>query len=81
MKLNLILSLIIIVLADRQLAAEIPAAALSPEGVVSDLYKLDANMGHKTEITFLLVLTKAGWKVSDIKYADGRHLIGFLSGK
>jgi hypothetical protein len=39
------------------------------------------NMGHKTEITFSLVLTKTGWKISDIKYADGRHLVGLLSGK
>ncbi len=157
MKLKLLLPLIFIALADQQLAAEIPAVPLSPEGVVSDLYKLDANnrspfsqtkdhevvnkyfseplaqliwkdavtskgevgaldgdplydaqdmdikkfslrksksekesaeviasfenMGHKTEITFTLVLTKAGWKISDIKYAGGRHLIGLLSGK
>src|SRR6266487_123151 len=39
------------------------------------------NMGHKTEITFSLVLTKTGWKISDVKYADGRHLVGLLSGK
>jgi hypothetical protein len=39
------------------------------------------NMGHKTEITFSLVLTRMGWKISDIKYADGRHLVGLLSGK
>jgi len=39
------------------------------------------NMGHKTEITFSLVLTKTGWKISDIKYADGRHLVGLLGGK
>jgi hypothetical protein len=37
-------------------------------------------MGHKTEIAFSLVLTKTGWKISDIKYADGRHLVGLLSG-
>jgi hypothetical protein len=39
------------------------------------------NMGHKTEITYSLVLTKMGWKISDIKYADGRNLVGLLSGK
>ncbi len=39
------------------------------------------NMGHKTEITFSLVLTKTGWKISDIKYAGSRHLVGLLSGK
>ena len=39
------------------------------------------NMGHQTEITFSLVLTKTGWRISDIKYADGRHLVGLLGGK
>jgi len=39
------------------------------------------NMGHKTEIAFSLILTKTGWKISDIKYADGRHLVGLLTGK
>ena len=39
------------------------------------------NIGHKTEITFSLVLTKTGWKISDIKCADGRHLVGLLGGK
>jgi hypothetical protein len=159
MKLNLILPLILIALASQQLTAETPksVAQSSPEGLVSDLYKLDEkkqspfsqtkdhglvtkyfserlaqliwkdavkskgevgalgadplydaqdfdikkfslrksksekdsaeviasfeNMGHKTEITFSLVLTKTGWKISDIKYADGRHLVGLLSGK
>jgi hypothetical protein len=39
------------------------------------------NMVHKTEITYSLVLTKMGWKISNIKYADGRNLVGLLSGK
>jgi hypothetical protein len=39
------------------------------------------NMGHKTEITYSLVLTKMGWKITSIKYADGRNLVGLLSGK
>ena len=39
------------------------------------------NMGHKTEITYSLVLTKMGWKISNIKYADGRNLVTLLSGK
>jgi len=39
------------------------------------------NMGHKTEIAYSLVLTKTGWKISNIKYADGRNLVGLLSGK
>ena len=39
------------------------------------------NMGSKTEITYSLVLTKGGWKISDIKYKDGRHLVGLLGGK
>jgi hypothetical protein len=39
------------------------------------------NMGHKTEITYSLVLTKMAWKISNIKYADGRKLVGLLSGK
>ena len=39
------------------------------------------NMGSKTEITYSLVLTKTGWKISNIKYADGRNLVALLSGK
>jgi len=158
MKRNLVLPLILIALASQQLTAETqkPVVQSSPEGLVSELYKLhekkqspffqtkdhgvvtqyfserlaqliwkdavtskgevgaldfdplyDAqdfdikkfslrksksekdsaeviasfeNMGHKTEIAFSLVLTKTGWKISDIKYADGRHLVGLLSG-
>jgi hypothetical protein len=38
-------------------------------------------MGHKTEITYSLVLTKMGWKISNIKFADGRNLVGLLSDK
>src|SRR5881398_3748726 len=158
MKLNLILPLILIALASQQLTAETPrsVAQSSPEGLVSDLYKLDEkkqspfsqtkdhalvtkyfserlaqliwkdavtskgevgaldfdplydaqdfdiknfalrksksereiaevvasfeNMGSKTEITYFLVLTKGGWKISDIKYTDGRHLVSLLGG-
>ena len=39
------------------------------------------NMGHKTEITYSLVLIKMGWKISNIKYADGRNLVGLLNAK
>ena len=39
------------------------------------------NMGHKTEITYSLLLTKMGWKISNIKYADGRNLVGLLNAK
>jgi len=39
------------------------------------------NVGHKTEITYSLVLTKMGWKISNIKCADGRNLVGLLGGK
>jgi hypothetical protein len=39
------------------------------------------NMGHKTEITYSLVFTKMGWKIFNIRYADGRNLVGFLSRK
>ena len=39
------------------------------------------NMGHKTEITYSLVRTKMGWQISNIRYADGRNLVGLLSGK
>src|SRR5213593_212337 len=43
MKLNLILPLILIALASQELTAETPksVAQSSPEGLVSDLYKLD----------------------------------------
>ena len=36
------------------------------------------NVGHKTEITYSLVLIKMGWKISNIKYADGRNLVARL---
>lgn len=39
------------------------------------------NVGHKTEITYSLVLIKMGWKISDIKYPDGRNLVALLGGK
>ena len=39
------------------------------------------NMGRKTEITYSLVLRKMGWKISNIKYTDGRNLVGLLSAK
>lgn len=39
------------------------------------------NMGHKIEITYSLVLTTMGWKISNIKYADGRNLVGRLGAK
>jgi len=159
MKRKLILPLILITLASQRLTAETPkpVAQSSPEGLVSDLYKLDEkkqspffqtkdhglvtkyfserlarliwkdavkskgevgaldadplydaqdfdiknfslrksksekdsaeviasfeNMGHKSEIAFSLIFTKTAWKISDIKYADGRHLVGLLSGK
>lgn len=159
MKHYLILALILVTLAGQQLTAETPGSVAqpSPEGLVSDLYKLNAkkqspfsqtkdrrlvtryfadplaqliwndavtskgevgaidfdplydaqdldikgfslrttksgpnsaevvasfeNIGRKTKITFLLVLTKAGWSISDIKYADGRHLVGLLEWK
>jgi hypothetical protein len=38
-------------------------------------------MGHKTEIAYSLVVTKKGWQISNIKYADDRNLVGLLSGK
>jgi hypothetical protein len=49
----------------------------------SSCYRKDACGAwiEKTSITFSLVLTKTGWKVSDIKYADGRRLTRLLSGK
>jgi hypothetical protein len=39
------------------------------------------NMGQKIEMTYSLVLTKRGWKISNIKYADDRNLVDLLSGK
>jgi hypothetical protein len=38
------------------------------------------NMGGKTQITFSLVSTKAGWRIDNIKYPDGRTLSTILSG-
>ena len=39
------------------------------------------NMGSNIEIIYSLVLTKMGWRISNIKYTDGRNLVGLLSGK
>jgi Protein of unknown function (DUF3828) len=39
------------------------------------------NMGHKTEVTYTLVLAKMGWQIADIKYSDGRSLVRLLGGK
>jgi len=39
------------------------------------------NMGSKTEITYSLVLTKAGWRISNMRYQDGRNLVALLSAK
>jgi len=55
MKSNLILPLILIALASQQLTAEKPksVAQSSPEGLVSDLYKLDEKnraLFHKPRI-------------------------------
>jgi len=55
-----------------------PAKAGKDSAVVIASFE---NIGKKTIITFDLVLTKEGWKVSDIKYADGTHLLGILKGK
>src|SRR5207248_7011718 len=157
MKLNLILAMSLIALASQQLTAETPTsvAQSSPEGLVSDLYKLDEekqspfsqtkdhglvtkyfserlaqliwkdavkskdevgaldfdplydaqdfdikkfslrksksekdsaeviasfeNMGHKTEITFSLLLRKTDQKIWDITYTDDLYLPGLLS--
>jgi hypothetical protein len=47
----------------------------------AEVIVLFENMGHKTEITYCLVLTKMCWKISNIKYADGRNLLDLLRGK
>ena len=39
------------------------------------------NMGHKTKVIYSLLLTKTGWRISDITYGDGRTLVGILSEK
>jgi hypothetical protein len=39
------------------------------------------NIGVKTEVVYALVLTKAGWRIADVKYKDHPDLIGILSGK
>ena len=38
------------------------------------------NFGQKQKIIFLLVSKDGAWKISDIKYADGRTLTGMLKG-
>src|SRR5258707_1640225 len=35
------------------------------------------NFGKKSNIGFSLVQTPVGWKISDIKYSEGMHLLGF----
>jgi hypothetical protein len=37
------------------------------------------NLGQKHEITFMLIITRAGWRVSDLKYDDGSTLSGIFS--
>jgi hypothetical protein len=39
------------------------------------------NMGQKTKITFILLSTKAGWRIDNIKYSDDRTLFTILGGK
>ena len=38
------------------------------------------NIDRKTEIIFMLILTKDGWKIDDIAYSDGRTLVSILGG-
>jgi hypothetical protein len=39
------------------------------------------NFGRKTDIVFSLLQTPVGWKISDIKYSEGTHLLGFYKGE
>jgi hypothetical protein len=38
------------------------------------------NFGKRQEITYLLSSDRAGWKIADIKYSDGRTLLNTLKG-
>jgi hypothetical protein len=39
-----------------------------------------ANRGRKVKIKFLLSLTPSGWRIDDIRYADGRSLLSIYGG-
>lgn len=39
------------------------------------------NLGEKKNLTFMLTLVNATWKISDIKYEDGTTLKGLLKGQ
>jgi Protein of unknown function (DUF3828) len=39
------------------------------------------NYREKSNIVFSLVQTPSGWKISDIKYSKGMHLLGFYKGE
>jgi hypothetical protein len=39
------------------------------------------NFGGKTNIVFSLRQTPVGWRISDIKYGEGMHLLGFYKGE
>ena len=39
------------------------------------------NGGVKIEVVYSLVLTKAGWRIANVKYKDHADLVGMLSGK
>jgi hypothetical protein len=38
------------------------------------------NMGLKQQVVFILKSTKAGWRIADIQYKDGRSLLNILKG-
>jgi hypothetical protein len=39
------------------------------------------NIGVKTKIVYSLELTKAGWRIADVRYKDHPSLVALLSGK
>jgi len=39
------------------------------------------NLGEKTEIKYLMALTKAGWRIDNIFYFDGPNLLTILQGE
>ena len=39
------------------------------------------NIGVKTKVVYLLALTKAGWRIADMRYKDHASLVALLSGK
>ena len=56
-------------------------AAPEVKGTQAEVKVSFQNFGKKVNITYLLANADGGWKISDIRYAGGRTLVGMLKGE